>query len=304
MSNKSKQEAIIKNLEREGRGKLAVITGANSGIGFGAAWLLASAGVEVVMGCRNLEKGEIARSKILDDFSDARLHLIKIDVSDLASVKAFAGEFKSKFSKLDILINNAGIMMTPYSKTPDGFEKQFGTNHLGHFALVSHLMDIILSTSGSRIITISSIAHFKGVINFNNLNSENGYIRKVAYRQSKLANLLFAYELDRRFKAAGKNAMALSAHPGITSTNIVKLPGPVAKLKELVLMSTIKGSLPTMMAALDQNLVGGELIGPDGKWQMFGLPAVRRSSASSYDKDIWLRLWEVSEELTGVKIKI
>ena len=304
MNSKSRQEDIIRKYEGIGKDKLAIITGANSGIGFGAAWLLASAGVEIVMACRNLEKGQLAKSKIQSDFADARLHVMKIDVADLGSVGTFAGEFKSKFNKLDILVNNAGIMMAPYGHTVDGFETQFGTNHLGHFALAAYLMDLILSTKGSRLVTISSIAHFKGVINFENLNSDKGYSRKSAYRQSKLANLLFAYELDRRFKEAGKDSIALSAHPGITSTNIVKLPKPIEKLKALVLMSTIKGSLPTMMAALDPYLKGGEYIGPDGKWQMFGLPKVLKSSADSYNKDVWLKLWEVSEELTGIKIKI
>ena len=283
---------------------IAIVTGANSGIGYGVSNLLSRKGVKVIMACRNLNKGELAISKIRLENPTAELDLMELDVSSLKSVNIFAEKFRAKYGKLNLLINNAGVMAIPYSTTVDGFETQFGTNHLGHFALTGLLLDLILSSKGSRVISTSSIAHFKGEIYFDDINLKEGYTKWSAYRQSKLANLIFAYELDRRFKKAGKEAIALSAHPGVTSTNIMKIPPILEGLKAMVLMSEIKGSLSTFMSAMDKDLRGGEFIGPDGRNQTFGFPKIQRSSDYSYKSDIWLRLWEESEKLTGIKYNI
>lgn len=283
---------------------IAIVTGANSGIGYGLTKLLAIKGVKVIMACRNLSKGEAAISKIRSENPSAELDLMELDVSSLNSVNLFAEKFRAKYVKLSMLINNAGVMAIPYSTTVDGFETQFGTNHLGHFALTGLLLDLILGTQGSRIISTSSIAHFKGEIYFDDINFEETYTKWTAYRQSKLANLMFAYELDRRLKIAGRETIALSAHPGVTSTNIMKIPRFLEGLKSMVLMSEMKGSLSSFVAAMDKDLKGGEFIGPDGRNQAFGFPKIQKSSDYSYNKDIWTRLWEESEKLTGVKYNI
>lgn len=291
--------ARLKNQDH--RGKTVIITGANSGIGYGAALLMASGGACVIMACRNKEKAAVAAERIKKIKADAELHIMHLDLASLESVKHFSLQFREKHDKLDILINNAGVMATPFRKTSDGFERQFGVNHLGHFALTGRLIDILLSTAGSRVVTVTSIAHFKGHLHFDDLAGESWYRPMKAYRQSKLANLLFAYELQKRLSRMGATTLSVAAHPGLSSTNIVWLPFPLTLLKDLVLMSAARGSLPVLMAAAGEEIRGGEYIGPGGLRQSYGYPAVLSSSAESYDEDLWKKLWEVSEQMTGVR---
>lgn len=286
--------------EQNHKGKTVIITGANSGIGFQLTRWLATGGARVIMACRNKRKAAVAAEKIRRIRADAELHIMHLDLASLESVKNFSREFSKKYNELDILVNNAGVMATPYRKTEDGFEWQFGINHLGHFALTGHLLDLLIRTGGSRVVTVTSIAHFKGEIHFDDLNGKGWYGRMAAYRQSKLANLLFAYELQKRLSETGHSTISVAAHPGLSSTNIVWLPFPLTLLKELVLMSAAKGSLPLLMAAAGESIKGGEYIGPAGIKQSYGYPAVLKSGKHSYDRAVWKRLWEVSEELTGV----
>lgn len=280
--------------------KNVIVTGANSGIGFEAAKMLALKGARVIMACRNAEKAARAADMIFKKDRGADVKYMHLDLSSLASVREFAEEYKGRYKKLDILINNAGVMATPYRRTADGFEWQFGINHLGHFALTGHLLESLNSTPGSRVVTVTSIAHFKGRIHFEDLSGGSWYQRMRAYRQSKLANLLFAYELQRRLELAGSSAISVAAHPGISSTNIVWLPFPVNILKNLVLMKASKGALPILMAATDERIGGGEYLGPGGPMQSCGGPAILRSGGHSYDRHLWEKLWKVSGKMTGI----
>ena len=265
------------------------------------AKVLASRGAKVIMACRNFEKAAKAEMRIRKRYPEADITVMHLDLSSLSSVKDFAEEYKKRYKTLDILINNAGVMASPYRKTEDGFEWQLGVNHLGHFALTGHLIDLIRSTKRSRIVTITSIAHFKGKIHFDDLSGESWYGRMKAYRQSKLANLLFAYELQHRLMESGSGAISLAAHPGISSTSIIWLPFPINILKNLVLMSAYRGSLGAVMASTDSSLNGGEYIGPSLLGQAFGNPVVLKSGPTTYDRELWKQLWEVSEELTGIR---
>lgn len=289
----------VKNIDKQDN-RTVIITGSNSGIGFQTAKVLALKGAKVIMACRNADKSFKAMKKILRKYNQANLEFIHLDLASMESVKMFTEEFKKKNERLDILVNNAGVMATPYRKTHEGFEYQFGINHLGHFALTGHLIDTLMSTSGSRVVTVTSIAHFRGNMHFYDMEGESWYNRMKGYRQSKLANLMFAYELQKRLRKSGSGTISMAAHPGIASTNIVWLPFPVAQLKHLVLMRASKGALPVLMAATDRTIKGGEYIGPGGLWQSFGYPAIRKSSPQSYDKTIWKRLWRISEEMTGL----
>lgn len=280
--------------------KNVIVTGANSGIGFQAAKKLALKGARVIMACRNAEKAARAADMILKKDRGADVEYMHLDLSSLASVSKFAEEYKGRYKKLDILINNAGVMATPYRRTTDGFEWQFGINHLGHFALTGQLLESLNSTPGSRVVTVTSIAHFKGRIHFEDLSGGSWYHRMRSYRQSKLANLLFAYELQRRLTLAGSSAISVAAHPGISATSIVWLPFPVNILKDLVLMKASKGALPIVMAATDERIEGGEYLGPAGPMQSCGAPAILKSGRHSYDRHLWQKLWKVSEELTGI----
>lgn len=280
--------------------KVVIVTGANSGIGFQMAKVLASKGANIIMACRNMGKSKKAAGKIQHKLHEEELKLMHLDLSSLKSVEEFAENFKKNFDRLDILINNAGVMASPYRKTVDGFEWQFGINHLGHFALTGHLIDILGETERSRVVTVTSIAHFNGKIHFNDLSGASWYRRMEAYRQSKLSNLLFAYELQKRLDESGLSTISVAAHPGVASTNIVWLPFPVNYLKSLVLMSAAKGALPALMGATDVRIKGGEYIGPGGIRQSFGYPKILVSGGMSYNKELWKRLWNVSEELTGI----
>jgi NAD(P)-dependent dehydrogenase (short-subunit alcohol dehydrogenase family) len=287
-------------------GRTAVVTGANSGLGLAAARALAAAGAEVVLACRNLEKGEEALASIREETPAASVALEELDLSSLASVRAFAARFAGERDGLDLLINNAGVMAPPRRQTADGFELQFGTNHLGHFALTGLLLAEMRGREDARVVTVSSTAHKFGRIAFDNLGGEHHYFRWRAYGQSKLANLLFARELDRRLRAAGSNVKSLAAHPGYASTNLQTAAPPpldrtVMKVTNLLVgQSPEMGALPELYAATRPNLDGGLFIGPDGFEQQRGHPRVVGSTAAGRDEAVAARLWDVSEELTGV----
>ncbi|WP_033541686.1 oxidoreductase [Planococcus sp. CAU13] len=294
-------------MERNLSGKTVIITGANSGIGLEAAKVLAGKGMRLVLAVRNETKGAAALNEILRLHPEAKVEIRKLDVADLSSVRAFAHGILRDFESLDRLINNAGVMIPPYSKTKDGFEMQFGSNHLGHFALTALLLPLLLKTPESRIVTIGSLAHNRGAIDFNNLDGSKGYQAKKFYNQSKLANMLFALELDRRLKQHGASTISVVCHPGVSATNIFKLGKRDAPLflRELVnkyyLQPPAIGALATVHAATDPDLTGGEYIGPDGPGRRKGFPALETPHPSALDEEVAKRLWQVSEELTGVK---
>jgi len=291
-------------------GKLAVITGANSGIGFHTALELARAGAEVVLACRNLQKAESARQRILTDIPDAQLQPAALDLASLASIHTFAEKFLAKQHSLDLLINNAGVMALPTRQlTADGFELQFGTNHLGHFALTGLLLPAILTAPASRIVTVSSIAHRGGRIRFNDLQWTQGYQPWPAYRQSKLANLYFAFELDRKLRSTHPNVASIAVHPGVAKTNLFAAgPGQRKDFQgimapifiSLIGQSEAQGALPTLYAATAPQALSGHFYGSGGFRQVRGYPVEVRAEAQAYDEAIAAQLWNVSEELTGV----
>jgi NAD(P)-dependent dehydrogenase (short-subunit alcohol dehydrogenase family) len=273
-----------------------------------AARELARKGAEVVLACRDQVKANTALQAIKSEIPGAKLDFIHLDLEDLASVRKFAAEFKSRYDRLDVLLNNAGIMMVPYGKTADGFERQFGTNHLGHFALTGLVIDLILKTPGARVVSISSNAHYEGEMDFENLQFERGeYSPMRAYSRSKLANLLFTYELQRRLEGQGADAMALAAHPGISATGLADhfLPGGFAWLiqgiMKLAFQSARMGALPGLRAATDPQAQSGTYYGPGGKGERSGFPVVVHSNQASHSEEDAGRLWKVSEELTGVR---
>ena len=285
-------------------GKVCIITGSNSGIGYETALELAKKNVIIIMACRDMSAAELAKNKILEIYPKAQIISLKIDLSSLQSVRKFAEDFKMKFDRLDLLINNAGIMMSPHKETEDGFENQFATNFLGHFALTGLLLPLLLNTPGSRIISLSSLSYKWAPINFEDIHFKNGYNKKKAYGQSKRACLVFAYELNRRLSASGKSAISLAAHPGLTKTNLDRyFPALIRPLGSLFLQKAKKGALPVVFAALPQDLKGGEYIGPDGFQEMRGYPVIVDSDEDSKDQEIANRLWQKSEEMTGVNYK-
>ncbi|MBN1951868.1 MAG: SDR family NAD(P)-dependent oxidoreductase [Bacteroidales bacterium] len=293
-------------------GKIMVVTGGNSGLGYESVKAFAMKGAEVILASRSTEKGEVAKSAILKDFPDGKIKVMQLDLSDLDSVRRLAGKFLDEYEKLDVLMNNAGIMMTPYFKTKDGLEGQFGVNHLGHFALTGLLLDVLLKTPGSRIVNVSSGAHKMGRMDFSDLQFENGrsYSPLKSYGQSKLANLLFTYELQRQLESAHKDSISLAAHPGTTMTNLGR--HLEAKLLYKILFPLFKrmsqaqsqGALPQIRASVDPRAKGGEYYGPDGKLEMTGFPVLVQSNAASHNLSDAASLWEESEKLTGVKIDI
>jgi NAD(P)-dependent dehydrogenase (short-subunit alcohol dehydrogenase family) len=284
------------------KGRVAIVTGANTGLGFETARALAEHGATVVLAVRDVEKGTKAAARISGDVSVQAL-----DLTSLESVRHAAAELHTKHSSIDLLINNAGVMMPPKQTTRDGFELQLGTNHLGHFALTGLLLDLLLPVPGSRVVTVSSIAHRSGsgAIHFDDLQSDRSYDRAGAYAQSKLANLLFAYELQRRLAPLG-TTISVAAHPGLANTELVRDLPPALRLiapviVPLVSQSAAMGALPAMRAATDPTVLGGQYYGPDGQGERRGNPAVVASSPQSYEGAPQQRLWTVSEDLTGVK---
>ena len=285
-------------------GKIIVITGANSGIGYEAARALAAKGATVIMACRDQQKGHRAAQNIENEGPPGEVAVMQLDLADLASVRQFTQDFHSNYAKLDILINNAGVMAIPYQKTADGFEMQFGTNHLGHFALTGLLLDRLLQTENSRVVTVSSTAHTMGQVDFDNLNSERSYSRWGAYGLSKLANLLFAYELQRKLSEAGSSTLSTAAHPGYSATNLQRASWAFRLLNPIIAQSQEMGALPMLYAAADPNIIGGDYIGPDrwGGWR--GYPTKTQSSRASHDEATAKKLWLVSEEMTGVSYSL
>lgn len=281
-------------------GRVAIVTGGNTGLGFETARMLAEHGAAVILAVRDVEKGRHAASRIAGDVSVQAL-----DLTSLASIRAAAADIRAAYARIDILINNAGVMYTPKRNTADGFELQFGTNHLGHFALTGLLLDCLLPVPGSRVVTVSSTGHrIQAAIHFDDLQWERSYSRAGAYGQSKLANLMFTYELQRRLASIG-NTIAVAAHPGISNTQLIRnLPAGVRNLAGLIApLLTQKpemGALPTLRAATDPAVLGGQYYGPGGWAEVRGFPELVTSSTQSYDLAIQQRLWTVSEKLTGV----
>jgi NAD(P)-dependent dehydrogenase (short-subunit alcohol dehydrogenase family) len=287
-------------------GRVAVITGANTGLGYWTAEMLADKGAHVVLAVRNLDKGKDAVDRITAKSPKADVALQQLDLTSLDEIRKSAEELKAAHERIDLLINNAGVMYTDKATTKDGFELQFGTNHLGHFAFTGLLLDRLLPVQGSRVVTVSSIGHrIIAKIHFDDLQSERGYNRIAAYGQSKLANLMFTYELQRRLAAKGAPTVALAAHPGGSDTeltrNIPRLLKPVVDVVwPMFSQSAEMGALPTVRAATDPSAQGGQYYGPDGIGEQRGYPKVVKSSKQSHDETRQRRLWQVSEELTGV----
>ena len=287
-------------------GRVAVVTGANTGLGYWTAEMLADKGAHVVLAVRNLDKGKDAVDRITAKSPKADVALQQLDLTSLDDIRKTAEELRAAHQRIDLLINNAGVMYTDKATTKDGFELQFGTNHLGHFAFTGLLLDRLLPVQGSRVVTVSSIGHrIIAKIHFDDLQWQRSYNRVAAYGQSKLANLMFTYELQRRLAAKGAPTVALAAHPGGSDTeltrNIPRLLKPVVDVVwPMFSQSAEMGALPTVRAATDPSAQGGQYYGPDGIGEQRGYPKVVKSSKQSHDEAIQRRLWTVSEELTGV----
>jgi NAD(P)-dependent dehydrogenase (short-subunit alcohol dehydrogenase family) len=287
------------------KGRIAIVTGANTGLGYATAKALAGTGMKVIMACRNREKAIAAKNMILKAHPGSDPEILVVDLLRLSSVREFAAGYLSRFNRLDLLINNAGIMIPPYMKTEDGFESQMAVNYFAHFLLTGLLFDTISKTPGSRIISLSSLAHKRARINFDDLNWEKRYSPLKAYGQSKVACLLFAFELNRRIQKAGLGTIAVAAHPGISLTELMRhIPAvlmTIARpLGNLFAQSPEKGALPTLYAALAPDVKGGDYIGPQGFGEWTGQPGKARYSDLSRDEKLAGKLWEVSEKLTGV----
>jgi NAD(P)-dependent dehydrogenase (short-subunit alcohol dehydrogenase family) len=292
------------------RGRVAVVTGANSGLGLVTARELARAGAHVVLACRNTVKGELALREIEGAVAGARTELSALDLGSLQSVRDFAARFRDGHEGLDILVNNAGLMAPPRGTTSDGFELQLGTNHLGHFALTGLLLPALEGRDDARVVTVASGAHRMGKIDFDNLQRERHYNRWTAYGQSKLANLLFMFELERRLRAAGSTVSSLAAHPGYAATNLQTSAPPLLDRVAMAIpnrfyaQSAEMGALPTLYAATVPGLPGGTYVGPDGFAEGRGHPRVVSASSAAQDPEVAARLWAVSEELTGVAYEL
>jgi len=294
-------------------GRVFVVTGGNSGLGLETARELARKGGHVVIACRNATQAQAALENIRTSAPRASVESMSLDLADLASVRAFAAALRERHGRLDALCNNAGVMALPYRRTADGFEMQLGTNHLGHFALTGLLLETLLATPGARVVSVSSGAHRIGRIRFDDLQSERRYSKWQAYGQSKLANLLFTYELARRAEKAGVDLTALAAHPGYAATNL-QAAGPrmqgsvlgerfVALGNRLFAQPAAMGALPTLYAAAAPEVRSGEYYGAGGPGELWGHPKRVGSSRRSRDLEVAARLWQVSEDLTGVRFK-
>jgi NAD(P)-dependent dehydrogenase (short-subunit alcohol dehydrogenase family) len=285
-------------------GRVAIVTGANTGLGFETARMLAEHGATVVMAVRDVEKGKQAASRISGDVTVQALDLTSLD-----SIRSAAADLRAAHPRIDLLINNAGVMYTPKQTTADGFELQFGTNHLGHFALTGLLLDRLLPVPGSRVVTVSSNGHrIRAAIHFDDLQWEHSYSRAAAYGQAKLANLMFTYELQRRLAAHG-TTIAVASHPGVSNTELARntpaaLRLPLTWLAPLITQKPEMGALPTLRAATDPAVIGGQYYGPSGRGENRGYPKLVASSPDSHDQAVQQRLWTVSEELTGVTFQL
>ncbi|WP_046247414.1 oxidoreductase [Hymenobacter terrenus] len=280
-------------------GRVAVVTGANIGLGYETALELARKDLTVMLACRNVSKAEAAKARIVQAYPSAKVECLPLDLSSLRSVREFAADFRQQHEKLDLLINNAGIMMPPQAVSADGFELQLATNYLGHFALTGLLLPLLVATPGSRVVSVSSLSYKWAEIDFADLQAKKGYSRRKAYGQSKRACLVFAYELQRRLAAAGYGTQSVAAHPGLAKTNLDQyFPALIRPLGSLFLQPAAQGALPLLHAALAPTIQGGEFIGPDGFQQMRGQPVRVDSDGNSKDPRVAARLWQASEELT------
>jgi NAD(P)-dependent dehydrogenase (short-subunit alcohol dehydrogenase family) len=283
-------------------GRVVIITGATSGLGKEAARVLAGKNASVIMAVRNVNKGEGVANEIREEFPNADVTVRELDLTSLSSVKNFSDGLAKDYDRLDILINNAGIMFCPYSKTQDGFEIQMGTNHLGHFALTGYLRSLLKKTKGSRIVATSSVGHKGGNINFSDLNWESRkYNTQKAYFDSKIANLYFAYELARKFKGDAAAPKVTAAHPGWTRTDLQRHSGIMRFLNIFFSQGTDMGVLPTLRAAVDPDAESGDYFGPSKFFEMHGHPVKVKSNKRSQDEPAARQLWELSEKLTGVE---
>lgn len=290
-------------------GRTAVVTGANTGLGLQTATALAGRGARTVLACRDVGKAATAADAIRAEHPDAVVEVLALDLSDLATIRAAASELRDRVDRIDLLINNAGVMTPPLTRTADGFELQFGTNHLGHFAFSGLLHDLLPDSPDSRVVTVSSAGHRFGRMDWSDLQWERSYNRLAAYGRSKLANLLFTYELARRLTMAGASVVAAAAHPGASDTELTRhVPGyglaPVRAVVDLgakvVAQPPFMGALPTLRAATGHDVQAGAYFGPSGPFESRGHPVLVRSNGRSHDAADARRLWEVSESLTGV----
>lgn len=295
-------------------GKVAVVTGANSGLGWHIAAGLAGRGAHVVMACRNADKARAAMAEIQAAAPKASLEFLPLNLADLASVKAFAGEYRARHKTLDLLCNNAGVMFSPRGTTADGFETQFGTNHLGHFALTGQLLDLLLATPGSRVVVQASEFARLGRIRLDDLNARNRYSRVAAYANAKLANLMFMLELQRRLAAKGAGTISVGAHPGYSATNLQSAgvqmgePDALARfgdwsmriLNRTIAQTAAMGALPALRAATAADVKGGDYYGPEHLQGLRGYPVHASKPAQARNLNVAKRLWEQSEEMTGV----
>jgi NAD(P)-dependent dehydrogenase (short-subunit alcohol dehydrogenase family) len=289
------------------QGRLAVITGANTGLGFETARVLAARGASVVLAVRDTDKGKAAAARIAAAAPGATVTVQPLDLASLESVRAAAAGLRARHPAIDLLVNNAGVMFTPQQATRDGFELQFGTNHLGHFALTGLLLEQMLPVPGSRVVTVSSTAHrLRARINFGDLQGERSYRRVAAYSQSKLANLMFTYELDRRLSGAAAATIAVAAHPGLADTGLTRHTPAIAAFfyARVISQNPATGALPVLRAAADPGVLGGQYYGPGRLLGTRGYPELAASSRQSRDTAIQRRLWTVSEELTGVTFPV
>jgi len=303
----SKTKWTIENIP-DLTGKVIIVTGGNSGLGYESVKAFAESGAEVVLASRSTEKGETAKTQIKKSNPKGKIRVMELDLMDFSSIKEFTREFRGKYDQLNVLLNNAGIMTTPYFLTKDGLEAQNGTNHFGHYALTGLLMDLIVKSPGSRIVNVSSNGHKYGKMDFENLLFENGkdYTPMKSYARSKLSNLLFTYELQRAFELKGIDSIAVAAHPGASRTNLGRFLEnkwwfkPLFALMAPFTQDQAQGALPQIRASVDPNVKGGEYYGPSGFGEMKGDPVLVKSNNASHDQEDAKQLWEVSQKLTGI----
>lgn len=295
-------------------GKVIIVTGANSGIGFEAAKEFARKGAQTTLACRDLGKAHGVQSQIQAEFPAAKTEIMQLDLASLDSINQFAAAFKANYDHLDILVNNAGLSMLNYNTTADGFEMNVGVNHLGHFALTGLLLDALEKSAAARVVSVSSVGHRSGLMDFDNLIFKDGrdFSLVASYARSKLANLLFAYELQRRAEAAGSGVISVAAHPGLSRTNLGRSMIEKWQWRMMLQMyewlhltqSAAMGALPILRVAVDAEVKGGEYYGPDGFKEFRGYPVLVQSSEASHSREDALRLWELSEELTRVSYSL
>lgn len=298
MSRSNWRPEMIPDLQ----GKTFLVTGANSGIGLEAVKRFAANGAEIIMACRNPEKAETAAQEIRTQAPSARLEIMTLDLADLSSISEFADAVKCRFGKVDVLLNNAGLMAPPLQRTHDGFEMQFGTNHLGHFALTGQLLPVLEAAPSPRIVQITSVMHLMGKFYWNNLNAEKWYSRWAFYGQSKLANLVYARDLNRRLEEDGSRVRAFAAHPGYSATHLQDTVVGGQLINKVMAQPATMGCLPGVMAATSVEVDPGGYYGPDGRiLELRGYPAKAFARRIADNREVAQRLWDESEALTGVR---